>query len=203
MEKQRRQRGNKSILTLRIRSNPKRCIPTTVLNFRIKHQRSGLGRRLETELHLLSTKGSLVAWKSNCSSLSLVQLFVTPWTVASVRGILQARILDWVAIPFSRGSSQPRDQTWVSHIAGGFFSIWATRDTSLVAYVETKDRNVPEARVIGFHSHNKHLPNTKHNPSSNLILSKPHCGRYYLNWYTGIRNSSRLSKFPTAEVFDT
>ena len=38
-----------------------------------------------------------------------------------VRGILQARILEWVAFPFSRGSSQPRDQTQVSHIASGFF----------------------------------------------------------------------------------
>ena len=76
MEKQRCQRGSKSILTLRIRSNSRRW--TTVLNFRIKHQWSGLGRKLETELHLLSTKDSLVAWKSNCSSLSLVQLFVTP-----------------------------------------------------------------------------------------------------------------------------
>ena len=41
----------------------------------------------------------------------------------SVRGILQARILEWVAIPFSRGSSQPRDGTWVSCIAGRFFTI--------------------------------------------------------------------------------
>ena len=40
----------------------------------------------------------------------------------TVHGILQARILEWVAIPFSRGSSQPRDQTQVSHIAGGFFT---------------------------------------------------------------------------------
>ena len=37
-----------------------------------------------------------------------------------VRGILQARILEWVAVPFSRGSSQPRDRTQVSCIAGGF-----------------------------------------------------------------------------------
>ena len=46
----------------------------------------------------------------------------------SVYGILQARILEWVAIPFSRESSQPRDQTQVSCIAGGFFTIWATRE---------------------------------------------------------------------------
>ena len=41
--------------------------------------------------------------------------------------ILQARILEWVAFSFSRGFSQTRDQTQVSHIAGGFFTSWATR----------------------------------------------------------------------------
>ena len=40
----------------------------------------------------------------------------------TVQGILQARILEWVAFPFSRGSSQSRDQTQVSHIAGRFFT---------------------------------------------------------------------------------
>ena len=43
-------------------------------------------------------------------------------------GLLQAIILEWVAIPFSRGSSQPRDQTQVSCTAGGFFISWATRE---------------------------------------------------------------------------
>ena len=47
---------------------------------------------------------------------------------SSVHVILQARILEWVAMPFSRGSSQPRDQTQVSCIAGGFFTIWVTRE---------------------------------------------------------------------------
>ena len=42
----------------------------------------------------------------------------------TVHGILQVRILEWVAFPFSRGSSQPRDQTQVSHIAGRFFTSW-------------------------------------------------------------------------------
>ena len=46
----------------------------------------------------------------------------------TVHGILQARILEWVAGPFSRGSSQTRDQTQVSRIAGGFFTTWATRE---------------------------------------------------------------------------
>ena len=45
----------------------------------------------------------------------------------TVHGILQARILKWVAIPFSKRSSQPRDRTQVSHIAGRFFTKWATR----------------------------------------------------------------------------
>ena len=47
----------------------------------------------------------------------------------SVHGILQARILEWVAISFSKWSSQPRDRIQVSRIAGGFFTNWATRDT--------------------------------------------------------------------------
>ena len=58
--------------------------------------------------------------------LSCVWLFATPWTVAlpvsSVHGIFQARILESVAVPSSRGSSQPRDWTRVSCIAGRFFT---------------------------------------------------------------------------------
>ena len=42
---------------------------------------------------------------------------------SSAHGILQARILEWVAIPFSRAFSQPRDQTQVSYIADGFFTV--------------------------------------------------------------------------------
>ena len=46
----------------------------------------------------------------------------------TVHGILQARILEWAAIPFSRESSQLRDQTRVSYTAGGFFTSWTTRE---------------------------------------------------------------------------
>ena len=57
---------------------------------------------------------------------------VTPWTVACqnplVRGIFQARILEWVAILFYRGSPRPRDLTQVSCITGRFFTTWATRE---------------------------------------------------------------------------
>ena len=60
----------------------------------------------------------------------------TPWTVAptgsSIHGILQARILEWVAISFSRGSSPPRDQTWVSYTAGRYFMVWTSREALLL-----------------------------------------------------------------------
>ena len=52
---------------------------------------------------------------------------------SSVHGVLQARILEWVAIPFSRGSSWPRDWTKVFHIVGRFFTVWATREVPLYA----------------------------------------------------------------------
>ena len=69
------------------------------------------------------------------SQVSCVHLFFDPMDCSplcsSVHGILQARILEWVAVPSSRGSSQPRDQTEVSCIAGGFLTIWATREDHL------------------------------------------------------------------------
>ena len=54
---------------------------------------------------------------------------------SSVHGILQARILEWVAIPFSRRSFQFRDQTQVSHIASRFFTIWATQEAKQKPYL--------------------------------------------------------------------
>ena len=58
------------------------------------------------------------------SEVKVTQLCLTPCDPMdyTVHGVLQARILEWVAFPFSRGSSQPRDQALVSHIAGGFFT---------------------------------------------------------------------------------
>ena len=64
---------------------------------------------------------NLWKWKS----LSCVQLFETPWAIQSMEF---SRILEWESIPFSRGSSQPRDWTQVFPIAGGFFTSWATRE---------------------------------------------------------------------------
>ena len=47
---------------------------------------------------------------------------------SSVHGIFQTRMLEWISIPFSKGSSQPRNQTWVSCIADRLFTDWATRE---------------------------------------------------------------------------
>ena len=62
-----------------------------------------------------------------------------------VHGILQARILEWVAFPFSRGSSQPRDQNQVSHVAGGFF-------TSPIreAQISTMEENVKKEYIYTY-----------------------------------------------------
>ena len=70
-----------------------------------------------------------------CCCCLVTKLCLTLWDPmdcsppsSSVCGILQARILEWAAIPSSRGSSWPRDQTQVSCVAGIFFTIWATRE---------------------------------------------------------------------------
>ena len=71
----------------------------------------------------------------------------------TVHGILQARILEWVAIPFSSGSSQPRDWTQVSHIAGGFFTIWATREALSYQY-----QGQPRIFTMSLNPHLSQLP---------------------------------------------
>ena len=65
----------------------------------------------------------------SCPTLRLHGLYSPPGS--SVHGILQARILEWVAISFYKGSSQPRDWTQVSSIAGWFFTIWAAREAQI------------------------------------------------------------------------
>ena len=76
------------------------------------------------------------------SVLGILQARVLEWVAmpssrgsshihCTVHGILQARVLEWVAFPFSRGSSQPRDRTQVSHIASGFFTSRATREDNI------------------------------------------------------------------------
>ena len=68
---------------------------------------------------------------------------------SSVHGILQARVLEWVVISFSRGCSRARDWTWVSPTAGRLFAVWATR--------EAKTSKGPDQFVIHlwFHCHSQ------------------------------------------------
>ena len=83
-------------------------------------------------------------------SLSRVWLFATPWTVdhwaPPVHGILQARILEWVAISFSSRSSWLRDRTLVSCIAGRCFNLWATRKALLGEKKDIKNQCEPIKR---------------------------------------------------------
>ena len=67
---------------------------------------------------------------------------------SSVYGILKARTLEWVAMPSSRGSSQPRGQTPVSCIAGGFLTVLATREA--LGKQENADSNYKE---MPLHAH--------------------------------------------------
>ena len=84
---------------------------------------------------------------------------------SSVYGIILAKILEWVAIPFSKGSSRPRDWTWVSCIAGGFLTIWATREAHILWNTALQIGTTYEQN------------NPRHNPAQALIFSKS----YYIH----------------------
>ena len=84
----------------------------------------------------------------------------------SVHGILQARILEWVAISFSRGSFRPRDRTQVSCIAGRRFNLWANIAKEINKYFKKNDH--PEVRTI----HIEELGISRHDK---VIRPKPMC----------------------------
>ena len=103
----------------------------------------------------------VLMWKSlNCVTLCDPMDY-------KVNGILQARILEWVAFPFPRGSSQPRDQAQVSHVAGRFFtnltlreapnywkrilSIWGTFTLCLYYHVGCRFQNNPKIQILLHH----------------------------------------------------
>ena len=93
---------------------------------RLQNNTQSVTQRLwETHFHRKNLcKHVLVA--QSCSAVCNPMACSLP--VSSVYEIFQARILHWVAIPFSRESSWPRDQTWVSCISDRFFIVWATRE---------------------------------------------------------------------------
>ena len=77
---------------------------------------------------------------------------VTPWTIACQAplsmGILQARILEWVAMPSSRGSSQLRDQTQVSCIGRWIFYRRATKEAQYPSQYLTKHKHIPKGGLL-------------------------------------------------------
>ena len=111
------------------------------------------------------------------SSLSCVQLFAAPWTVAHQAplsmGILQARILEWVAILFSRGSSQPRDRTQVSLFTGSFFTAQAIREAAVTnkSYsLSPRKRTRPNCQNLIQHSRRQYSDDKTINNERNRIL---------------------------------
>ena len=88
-------------------------------------------------------------WKPTLNVVLVAQLCPTlcdsvdcSWAGSSVHGISQARILEWEAISFSRGSSWPRAQTQVSCIAGRFFAVWATREALCFCPIKSEDLKI-------------------------------------------------------------
>ena len=94
---------------------------------------SGASRVLFYTVSTIQIKCVLVA--QSCPTLRTLPGF-------SVHGILQVKILEWIAIPFSRGSSRPRDWTLVSWIAGRFFTICATGSPTNKILVMQRDRKI-------------------------------------------------------------
>ena len=82
---------------------------------------------------------------------------------SSVHGILQARILEWVAISFSRGSSWPRDQTQASCIAGQFFTFWATKEVLLEQTAREEWNQHWNIKWCGSYKHVCLFPGSCHN----------------------------------------
>ena len=94
-----------------------------------------------------------------------------------VHDILQARILEWVPFPFSRGSSQPRDWTQVSCIADGFLTSWATKEARIARGYEyiffQKHTDGQEAREMM-------LMITNHQGNANQTAISPHLSKWLL-----------------------
>ena len=93
---------------------------------------------LLTEVHIGKAKRKLTPLYTHAKSLQSCPTLCDPTYCSPpgscVHGILQARVLKWVAIPFSRGSSQPKDRTQGSRTAGWFFTSWATREALYTSY---------------------------------------------------------------------
>ena len=111
------------------KANPHYCGPRTSDDWNRLGQKSGTVPVGYVYYVMEGEPGSLVEWKESevtqsCPTLCDPMDCSLPGS--SVHGIFQARILEWVVISFSRGSSQPRDWSWVSRIVGRCSTVWAT-----------------------------------------------------------------------------
>ena len=105
-------------LTMRKQKEIKETIPFTIAMKRIKYLGIYLPKETK-DLYISSVQFSSVAQ----SCLTLCDPVDCNLLGFSIHGILQARILEWIAISFSRGSSRPRDRTWISCIGGRRFNL--------------------------------------------------------------------------------
>ena len=110
------------------------------VNLTLRKRQPGSLQSKVTHAHIYMWKYVMMySYMCVCAqSFSHILPFVTPWTIAHQAplsmGIFQARTLEWVAMPSSRGSSNPRDRTQVSHTAGRFFTAWATKEAHIHIY---------------------------------------------------------------------
>ena len=134
----------------------------------------------------------LLFWEMKATALT--SKFPLKWH--TVHGILQARILEWVAFPFSRGSSQPRDRTQVFHIAGRFFTsckeIQPVHPKGNQSWIFI-GRTDAEAET----QYSGHLMQRTDSLEKTLMLGKiegrKRRGRQRIRWLDGITNSVDMS----------
>ena len=136
--------------------------PSPALARRTSHKRRGAGTwALEAGSHEMRLAWHFIhphcfllnsLFYIESESCSVVSDSLPPHTV---HGTLQARILEWAAFPFSRGSSQPRDGTQVFRLAGGFFTSWATREGDFVRTCNRGQRCAGSRRTAEGLSHTR------------------------------------------------
>ena len=121
-------------VTKRIESSVSNCYLHTHVHSSIIHN-DQKAEAFQMSIYSWMDKQNVVYTDNECLVAQLFLTLCNPIDCSppgsSVHGIFQARILEWAAISFSRRSSPPRDQAWVSCIAGIFFTNWAARDIRL------------------------------------------------------------------------
>ena len=146
----------------------------------------GYNRVHPTHFSFLPIPFLCLAWLHAQSRL-VCQILCSPMDCSlpgsSVHGTFQVRILEWVAMPSSRGSSQPSDWTHVSGIAGGFFIHWATWEGLTMSLTPNKCPTLqilPQSWLLNNPAYSKYLLIPSYsNVSITLSVLKIHCYSYY------------------------